>query len=146
MIYLFIVIGMGCEVKYIRTTESTIIPYVLVQLTCATATTSYQQKMFQKISVLKKPFLLSSCSTFVIKKFKKYLWSSSILMKLKSYILQLYQAMNCFTVIFFSKFLITIVEWYIIMVHWPSFKVSNIVREKWQEYIKIGTTKRGNKT
>ena len=40
---------------------------------------------------------------------------NSILVKLQSYILQLYQTMNCFTVIF-SKFLITTVEWYIIMV------------------------------
>ena len=45
MIYLFIVIGMECEIKYIGTTESTIILYVSVQLICATATTSYHQKV-----------------------------------------------------------------------------------------------------
>ena len=47
---------MGCEIKYIGTTESTNVPYVSVQLICATATTSYHQKMFQKISILKKRF------------------------------------------------------------------------------------------
>ena len=40
MISLFIVISMSCEIKYIGTTESTNIPYVSVQLICATATTS----------------------------------------------------------------------------------------------------------
>ena len=73
---------MGCEIKYIGTTESTNIPYISVQLICATATTSYHQKMFQKISILKKAFLHSSCSALVIKKFKKYLWRNSILVKL----------------------------------------------------------------
>ena len=33
-VYLFTVIGMGCEIKYIGTTESTNIPYVSVQLMC----------------------------------------------------------------------------------------------------------------
>ena len=37
---------MDCEIKYIGTTESTSIPYISVQLTCTTATTSYHQKMF----------------------------------------------------------------------------------------------------
>ena len=37
---------MDCEIKYIETTESTSIPYISVQLTCTTATTSYHQKMF----------------------------------------------------------------------------------------------------
>ena len=64
---------MGCEIKYIGTTKSTNIPYASVQLICATATTSYHQKIFQKISILKKAFLRSSCSEVVIKKFKKYL-------------------------------------------------------------------------
>ena len=62
---------MGFEIKYIGTTEPTIIPYVSVQLIWATATTSYHQKMFQKIRILKKAFLCSSCSALVIKKFKK---------------------------------------------------------------------------
>ena len=62
---------MSCEIKCIRTAESINIPYVSVQLICATATTSYHQKMFQKISIFKKPFLRSSCSELVIKKFKK---------------------------------------------------------------------------
>ena len=46
IIYLFIVTGMGCEIKYIGTTELTNIPYISVHLICATATTSYRQKMF----------------------------------------------------------------------------------------------------
>ena len=37
---------MGCEIKYIVTTDSTNVSYVSVQLICATATTSYHQKMF----------------------------------------------------------------------------------------------------
>ena len=37
---------MGCEIKYIGTTESTNVPYVNVQLICATATRSYRRKMF----------------------------------------------------------------------------------------------------
>ena len=37
---------MGCEIKYIGTTELTNIPYISVHLICATATTSYRQKMF----------------------------------------------------------------------------------------------------
>ena len=45
-IYLFIVIGMGCEIKYIRTSESTNIPYISVQLISSTLTTIYHQKMF----------------------------------------------------------------------------------------------------
>ena len=74
---------MECEIKYIGTTESTIILYVSVQLICATATTSYHQKMFQKINILKRrAFLHSSCSVLVIKKFKKYLRRSYILVKL----------------------------------------------------------------
>ena len=43
----------------------------MLVLICATATMSYHQKMFQKISILKKAFLGSSCSALVIKKFKK---------------------------------------------------------------------------
>ena len=73
---------MECEIKYIGTTESTIILYVNVQLICATATTSYHQKIFQKINILKRAFLHSSCSVLVIKKFKKYLRRSYILVKL----------------------------------------------------------------
>ena len=64
---------MSCEVKCIRTAGSINIPYVSVQLICATATTSCHQKMFQKISIFKKPFLRSSCSDLVIKKIKKHL-------------------------------------------------------------------------
>ena len=56
MIYLFIVIGMGCEIKYTGTTESTNIPYISVQLICATATTSYHQKMFWKNKHSEKSF------------------------------------------------------------------------------------------
>ena len=37
---------MGCEIKYVGTTESTNIPYITGQLICATAITSYLQKMF----------------------------------------------------------------------------------------------------
>ena len=37
---------MGCEIKYVGTTESTNILYVSVQLICATAITNYHQKMF----------------------------------------------------------------------------------------------------
>ena len=37
---------MGCEIKYVGTTESTNILYISVQLICATARTSYHQKMF----------------------------------------------------------------------------------------------------
>ena len=37
---------MGCEIKYVGTTESTNIPYVSVQLIRATAIASYHQKMF----------------------------------------------------------------------------------------------------
>ena len=114
-IYLFIVIGVGCEINYLGITELTNISYVSAQLICATATTNYHQKMFQKIGILKKAFLRNSCFSLVIKKFKKYLRRNSILVKLQSYILQLYQTINCFTVIF-ARFLITILEWYIIMV------------------------------
>ena len=56
MIYLFIVIGMGCQIRYIRTTESTNVPYVSVQLICATAATSYHQKMFSKNNHFEKGF------------------------------------------------------------------------------------------
>ena len=56
---------MGCEIKYVGTTESTNIPYISVQLICATAITSYNQ------SILKKAFLHSSCSALLIKKLKK---------------------------------------------------------------------------
>ena len=48
-IYLFIclfVIDMGCEIKYEGTTESSNIQYISIQLICATAITSYHQKMF----------------------------------------------------------------------------------------------------
>ena len=61
---------MGCEIKYIRTTESTNVPYVSVQLISATPTTSYHEKMFSKNNHFKKAFLHSSCSELVIKKFK----------------------------------------------------------------------------
>ena len=37
---------MGCEIKYVGTTESTNIPHISVQLIYATAITSYHQKMF----------------------------------------------------------------------------------------------------
>ena len=62
---------MGCEIKYVGTTESTNIPYISVQLICATAIASYHQKMFQKNKHFEKRFLHSSCSALVIKKFKK---------------------------------------------------------------------------
>ena len=107
---------MGCEIKCIRATESINIPYVSVQLLRAIATTSCHQKMFQKKRIPKNFFLRSSCSELVIQKFKKYLGRNSILVKFYSYILQLYQTMNCFPFMF-SKFLITVLEWYIIMVH-----------------------------
>ena len=47
---------MGCEIKYIGTTESTNVPYVSVQLICATATRSYLQKMFKKNNQFEKSF------------------------------------------------------------------------------------------
>ena len=47
---------MGFEIKYIGTTEPTIIPYVSVQLICATATTSYHQKMFKQNNHFEKSF------------------------------------------------------------------------------------------
>ena len=47
---------MGCEIKYTGTTESTNVPYVSVQLICATATTSYHQKMFQQNNHFEKSF------------------------------------------------------------------------------------------
>ena len=37
---------MGCEIKYEGTTESSNIQYISIQLICATAITSYHQKMF----------------------------------------------------------------------------------------------------
>ena len=37
---------MGCEIKYVGTTESTNILYIGVQLICAIAITSYHEKMF----------------------------------------------------------------------------------------------------
>ena len=37
---------MGCEIKYVGTTEPTNIPYISVHLICVTAITSYHQKMF----------------------------------------------------------------------------------------------------
>ena len=64
---------MGCKIKYIGTTKSTNIPYVSVQLICATATTSYHQNTLQKTSILKKAFLHRSCSKLAIKKFKRHL-------------------------------------------------------------------------
>ena len=70
-IYLFIVLSIDREMKYIGSTESTNIPFVNVQFICTTATASYHQKMFEKISIIKKAFLCSSCSALVIKKFKK---------------------------------------------------------------------------
>ena len=135
---------MGCEIKCIRATESINIPYVSVQLLCAIATTSCHQKMFQKKRISKKVFLRSSCSELVIQKFKKCLWRNSILVKLYSYILQFYQTMNCFPFIFL-KFLITVLEWYIIMVQWTCLKVQQIVWEEWQEYIKQGIPKKAIK-
>ena len=62
---------MGFEINYIGTTKLTNVPYVSVQLICATATTSYHEKMFENIRILKKAFLCSSCSALVIKKFEK---------------------------------------------------------------------------
>ena len=118
--------------------------HMLVQLLRAIATTSCHQKMFQKERISKRVFLRSSFSELVIQKFKKYLGRNSILVKLYSYILQLYQTMNCFPFMF-SKFLITVLEWYIIMVHWTCLKVQQIVWEEWQEYIKRGIPKRRNK-
>ena len=47
---------MGCEIKYIGTTESTNVPCVSVQLICATATRSYHQKMFKKNNHFEKSF------------------------------------------------------------------------------------------
>ena len=67
--YLFIVVSMDREIEYIGTTELTNIPYVSVQWTYTTATTSYHQKMFQKISIFKETFLRCSCSAVMIKKF-----------------------------------------------------------------------------
>ena len=37
---------MGCEIKWVGATESTNIPYISVQLICATAITSCHQRMF----------------------------------------------------------------------------------------------------
>ena len=37
---------MGCEIKYIETTESTNIPHVSFPLICSTATSSDHQKVF----------------------------------------------------------------------------------------------------
>ena len=37
---------MGCEIKWVGTTESTNIPYVSVQFICATAITRCHQRMF----------------------------------------------------------------------------------------------------
>ena len=54
--HLVIVVGMGCEIKCIGTTESTKVPYVSVQLICAIATTSYHQKMFLKNNNFEKSF------------------------------------------------------------------------------------------
>ena len=45
----------------------------------------------------------------------------------------------------FSKFLITIVKWYIIMVQWLCLKISKIAWEEWQECIKSRIPKRENK-
>ena len=45
----------------------------------------------------------------------------------------------------FSKFLIIIIEWYIIMVRWPCLKTSRFVWEEWQEYINRRIPKRENK-
>ena len=44
--FFFIVIGVGREIKYVGTTEWTNIPYISVQLKCATVIASYHQKMF----------------------------------------------------------------------------------------------------
>ena len=50
MIYLvsLFVISMGCEVKYVKTTESTNILYISVQLICPTAITNYHQRVLNK--------------------------------------------------------------------------------------------------
>ena len=61
---------MGCEIKYIGSTEPTNVPCVSVQLICATATRSYHQKMFKKIIILKKVFLHSSCSELRLRHLK----------------------------------------------------------------------------
>ena len=68
--------------------------------------------MFQKISILKKVFLRSSCSELVILKIpaEEFHFSEIIV---------LYPATLPNNELFhshFSKFLVTIVEWYIIMV------------------------------
>ena len=58
MIYLvsLFVISMGCEVKYVKTTESTNILYISVQLICPTAITNYHQRVLNKYAFWKKLF------------------------------------------------------------------------------------------
>ena len=97
-----------------------------------------------KISIFKKAFLHSSCSALVIKKLKK----KPVVEFNFSEIIVLHPATLPNNELFcshFSKFLIIILEWCIIMVQWPCLKISKIVWEEWQEYIQRGIPNRGNK-
>ena len=72
------------------------------------------QNMFSKISVLKKAYLHSSCSTVVTKKFKRmpvkeFFFSETTVLEPATLPNELLHS-------HIPKFLITIVEWYIIMV------------------------------
>ena len=97
----------------------------------------------KKIIILEKVFLHSSCSELVIKNFK---------LPVKKFHLSVIIVLHAATLLnkelfhnHFSKILITIVKWYIIMVQWLCLKISKILWEEWQEYIKSGIAKRGNK-
>ena len=72
---------MHCEIKNIGTTEFANILYISVQLICVLEL-QVATKGCSKKSVLKKAFLHNSSSALVIKKCKKCLWRSFILVKL----------------------------------------------------------------
>ena len=112
----------------------------MLVLICATATMSYHQKMFQKISILKKAFLGSSCSALVIKKFKKIPVEEFHF----SEIIVLYPATLPDNELFHSHFL-KVFNHNCRIVQWPFLKVSKTACEEWQEYINSGIPKRGNK-
>ena len=110
---------MGCEIiKCVGTTELTNIPYTSVQLICAAAITEVTTKRCSKKTVLEKAFVHSSCSTLVTKKFKN-IPAKELLFSGIAVLQPANLSNNKLLQSNFSKFLITIVEWYITMVQWP---------------------------
>ena len=110
---------MGCEIiKCVGTTELTNISYASVQLICAAAITEVATKRCSNKTVLEKAFVHSSCSALVTKKFKN-IPAKELLFSGIAVLQPANLSNNELLQSNFSKFFITIVEWYITMVQWP---------------------------